>query len=221
MSRTTDLETRMKTYENVPKNKLMRRCPVAIRLDGCHFKSFTKGFDKPFDNVFMKSMQETMKYLCENGYPHVHMLKNEKLINAYRRAWRQGAYFDARCFNIPKEEVTNLIYWRQCCGHRNAIQAAGCTYFSNKELLNKSGDEIIKMLKEKGIEWSAYSNDAVWGSCCVRNNRPVIMPDGRRTYYMYDKNKRTKAWIIDHHIPVFTGAGRLYINALVYTESED
>lgn len=45
MSRTTDLEIRMKTYENVPKNKLMRRCPVAIRLDGCHFKSFTKGFD--------------------------------------------------------------------------------------------------------------------------------------------------------------------------------
>lgn len=66
MSRTTDLEIRMKTYENVPKNKLMRRCPVAIRLDGCHFKSFTKSFDKPFDKVFMKSMQETMKYLCEN-----------------------------------------------------------------------------------------------------------------------------------------------------------
>lgn len=39
MSRTTDLETRMKTYENVPKNKLMRRCPVAIRLDGCHLLS--------------------------------------------------------------------------------------------------------------------------------------------------------------------------------------
>lgn len=66
MSRTTDLEIRMKTYENVPKNKLMKRCPVTIRLDGCHFKSFTKDFDKPFDNVFMKSMQATMKYLCEN-----------------------------------------------------------------------------------------------------------------------------------------------------------
>ena len=83
------------------------------------------------------------------------------------------------------------------------------------------GDEIIKMLKEKGIEWSAYSNDAVWGSCCVRNNRPVIMSDGRRIHYMCDKNKRAKAWIIDHHIPAFVGDGRLYINALVYTESED
>lgn len=285
MSRTTDLEIRMKTYENVPKNKLMRRCPVAIRLDGCHFKSFTKGFDKPFDKVFMKSMQETMKYLCENvqgcvigytqsdeitlilvdyehlnseawfddevekicsvtagmasmafnrtfyenasefvsknGYLYVRIMQNETLINAYKRALRQGAYFDARCFNIPKEEVTNLIYWRQCCGRRNAIQAAGCTYFSNEELLNKNGDEIIKMLKEKGIEWSAYSNDAVWGSCCVRNNRPVIMSDGRRIHYMCDKNKRAKAWIIDHHIPAFVGDGRLYINALVYTESED
>jgi hypothetical protein len=59
--------------------------------------------------------------------------------------------------------VANLIYWRQCCGRRNVIQAAGCAYFSNDELLNKNGDEIIKMLKEKGIEWSAYSNDTVWG----------------------------------------------------------
>ena len=285
MSKTTDLEIRMKTYENVPKNKLMRRCPVAIRLDGCHFKSFTKGFDKPFDNVFMKSMQETMKYLCENvqgcvmgyaqsdeitlilvdyehlnseawfddevekicsvtagmasmafnrifyenvnefisknGYLYAQIMKNEKLINAYKRALKQGAYFDARCFNIPKEEVANLIYWRQCCGRRNAIQAAGCAYFSNEELLNKSGDEIIKMLREKGIEWAVYSNDAIWGSCCVRNYRPEIMPDGRRVHYMYDIDKRKKTWIIDHHIPVFINDGRLYINALVYTESED
>lgn len=47
------------------------------------------------------------------------------------------------------------------------------------------------------------------------------MPDGRRVHYMCDKNKRAKVWIIDHHIPVFIGDGRLYINALVYTESED
>ena len=47
------------------------------------------------------------------------------------------------------------------------------------------------------------------------------MPDGRRFYYMYDRDKREKTWIIEHHVPVFTGDGRLYINALVYTESED
>lgn len=30
-----DLGTRMKTfYEGIPKTRLMRRCPVAIRIDG-------------------------------------------------------------------------------------------------------------------------------------------------------------------------------------------
>lgn len=62
-----DLGVRMKTfYEQIPKTKLMRRCPVAIRIDGKAFHTFTRGFQKPFDEVLIKSMQETMKYLCEN-----------------------------------------------------------------------------------------------------------------------------------------------------------
>lgn len=44
----------------------MRRCPVIIRIDGKAFHTFTKGFKRPFDNVLIKSMQETMKYLCKN-----------------------------------------------------------------------------------------------------------------------------------------------------------
>ena len=62
-----DLGKRMKEYyEQIPKTKLMRRTPVAIRLDGRAFHTFTKGFQKPFDEVLVKSMQETTKYLCEN-----------------------------------------------------------------------------------------------------------------------------------------------------------
>lgn len=63
----SDIANRMKEfYETVPKTKLMRRCPVAIRIDGRSFHSWTRGFDKPFDEVLIKSMQDTMKYLCEN-----------------------------------------------------------------------------------------------------------------------------------------------------------
>lgn len=62
-----DLGVRMKTfYEQIPKTKLMRRCPVAIRIDGKAFHTFTRGFQKPFDEVLIKSMRGTMKYLCEN-----------------------------------------------------------------------------------------------------------------------------------------------------------
>ena len=67
MSVHDDLGTRMKEfYEQVPKTRLVRRMPVAIRIDGKAFHTFTKGFCKPFDEVLIKSMQETTKYLCEN-----------------------------------------------------------------------------------------------------------------------------------------------------------
>lgn len=65
--RNDNLGDRMKNnYENVTRTYLTRRTPVIIRIDGKAFHTFTRGFDKPFDEVFIKTMQDTMKYLCEN-----------------------------------------------------------------------------------------------------------------------------------------------------------
>lgn len=60
------LGDRMKIYEAVPKNFLMRRVPVIIRLDGKAFHTFTSKFEKPFDKIFMDVMQETTRYLVKN-----------------------------------------------------------------------------------------------------------------------------------------------------------
>ena len=60
------LGDRMKTYEYVGRNYLTRRLPVILRLDGKSFHTFTRGLKRPFDDILVKSMQETMKYLCEN-----------------------------------------------------------------------------------------------------------------------------------------------------------
>ena len=60
------LGDRMKGYEGVSRNFLTRRVPAIIRLDGKAFHTFTKGMKKPFDSVLTQTMQETMKYLCEN-----------------------------------------------------------------------------------------------------------------------------------------------------------
>ena len=67
MSINDELGTRMKIfYEQVPKFRLTRRTPVAIRLDGKAFHTFTKGFEKPFDELLGQAMRATMQYLCEN-----------------------------------------------------------------------------------------------------------------------------------------------------------
>ena len=59
-----ELGIRMKNfYESVPKTKLLRRTPVAIRIDGKAFHSFTRGMKKPFDfrgkeEAMLKQLEE-------------------------------------------------------------------------------------------------------------------------------------------------------------------
>lgn len=287
-----DLGCRMKTfYEQIPKTKLMRRCPVAIRIDGKAFHTFTRGFQKPFDEVLIKSMQETMKYLCENiqgcvlGYTQsdeitLILVDYKKLTSSaffdyevqkicsiaasmatmafnkafaknvedfeqyyateheingwygedtpeyemcqiYSKAVNKGAMFDARCFNIPKEEVTNLVYWRQLDASRNSIQMVGQANFSHKELQNKSCNDIQDMLMtQKGINWNDLPTYQKRGSCCVRN-KIVIESDGvTATAQLRDTSKSENEWIIDTDIPNFKGEGREYIDRLVFIGEE-
>lgn len=60
------LGDRMKGYEYVTRHYLTRRMPVILRLDGKSFHVFTRGMVKPFDKILTQTMQQTMKYLCEN-----------------------------------------------------------------------------------------------------------------------------------------------------------
>lgn len=53
-------------YENRSKTYLTRRVPCVLRLDGKAMHTFTKGFRRPYDEIFHTAMNETMKYLCEN-----------------------------------------------------------------------------------------------------------------------------------------------------------
>lgn len=62
-----EIGKRMKeNYENRAKTYLTRRTPVIIRLDGKAFHTFTRGFNRPFDEVLSNAMNRTMQYLCEN-----------------------------------------------------------------------------------------------------------------------------------------------------------
>lgn len=274
-----DLGRRMKEYyEQIPKTKLMRRTPVIIRIDGKAFHSFTKGFKRPFDDVLITTMQETMKYLCENiqgcvlGYhqsdeislvlvdyqkltsdawfdyevqkicsiaasmatmifnkifeknclEYNQVVSNTELgrevMDAYSKAVEKGAMFDARCFNIPKEEVTNYIYWRQLDATRNSIQMVGQANFSHKELHGKSCNQIQDMLMtQKDVNWNDFPVYQKRGSCCIKEYYSAV---DLSTYTgSIDAITRTR-WIIDKEIPIFKGEDRNYIDKLIYVGEE-
>ena len=278
-----NLGTRMKEfYEQVPKFRLYRRIPVAIRIDGKAFHTFTRGFQKPFDEILIKSMQKTMKYLCENiqgcvlGYTqsdeitlilidykklnsdawfdyeiqkmcsisasmatmafnkffaeevkaHAGFDLYDQLLDTYCKAIDKGAMFDARCFNIPREEVTNLIYWRQLDATRNSIQMVGQANFSHNELQNKCCNMIQDMLMlQKGINWNNFPTHQKRGSCCVRKVVNVTTKDICEEQEWGEPIQKTMVtthydWVIDTEIPIFKGEGREYIERLIQPEEE-
>lgn len=275
-----DMEKRFKeNYEMRSRQYLYRRTPVIIRLDGKAFHTFTKDLKKPFDNILMASMQDTMKYLCENiqgcvlGYTQsdeISLLlvdyqdldscawfdyRLDKIVSvsasmatfAFNRsfskrveewtenfyeAWNRskdeekycdiinarvesGALFDARAFNLPKEEVTNYFFSRQNDATRNSIQMVGQCYFTQKELHKKNTNDIQDMLlTQKDVNWNNFTTDQKRGSCCVKN-KIIISTDGVTvTCQLRDTKKPENAWVIDHNIPIFRQEDREYIDKL-------
>ena len=261
-----ELGKRMKEfYEARSRTYLPRRTPVAIRIDGKAFHTFTRGFQKPFDEVLGNSMVKTMEYLCKNiqgcvfGYTQsdeitlllidykqlnseawfdyqtqkvcsiaasmatmafneafqkeVHKFhnehcrvdehlgyctdnwdseENEKLYGIYCKKLRT-ALFDARVFSIPKEEATNLVYWRQLDATRNSIQMVGQANFSHNELQGKSCNMIQDMLlTQRDINWNDYPTR--W--------------------------KRGVAWKrsigVDYDMPILKGEDRKYVDEVIF-----
>lgn len=271
-----NLGTRMKAfYEQVPKTKLMRRTPVIIRIDGKAFHTFTRGFKRPFDDVLIKTMQETTKYLCENiqgcvlGYTQSDEISlvlidyqrfetsawfdyevqkmcsiaasmatmvfnrvfgetvsdwicdDKDLLDTYFEANYSGAMFDARVFNIPREEVCNYIYWRQLDASRNSIQMVGQANFSHSELQHKSCNDIQDMLMtQKGINWNDFPTYQKRGSCVVRNRIVLESNDLTEKCMLRDPKQGENNWIIDYNIPIFKGDGRQYIEQLINVGEE-
>lgn len=61
-----ELGDRMKEYEGISQNKLIRRIPTIIRIDGKAFHTFTRGLEKPFCKSLHDLMINTTRFLIEN-----------------------------------------------------------------------------------------------------------------------------------------------------------
>ncbi len=227
----TEIGIRMKeNYEQRNQHYLIRRMPVAIRVDMRAGHTFTKGFKRPFDYYFQRAMVGTMEYMLENiqgskfGFcssDEITILltdydtletdawfnyRQDKLCSisasmatlAFNRifdnlvsahlddldardmdfgnyecslmaALKRGAMFDARAFNIPKEEVGNLIVWRWLDAKRNSIQMVGQVFFSQKELDHKNQTEICQMLADNHTPWFSYDDGSRFGMMCFKS----------------------------------------------------
>lgn len=156
----------------------------------------TMAFNRKFNEL-------TTNYLKSDAYVNHYW---EETISKYSKTLKgiveRGAMFDARCFNIPKEEVTNCFIWRQQDATRNAVQMLGQTYFSHKALDNKSISDIQDMLMlEKHINFNDMPTAFKRGVCCYKTLPVNINIDAITKEETVVQRPK---WVIDDEIPIFT-----------------
>ncbi len=122
------------------------------------------------------------------------------------------AYFDARAFVLPKEDVCNYALWRQQDATRNSVQMLARTLYSHKQLDHKNGSELQEMIFQKGINWNDCPVPQKRGRCIIKTTtlRPAYNPKTQQTI-MAERNE----WTVDNNIPVFS-QDRRYIDKYVY-----
>ena len=111
------------------------------------------------------------------------------------KAVEKGGMFDSRCFNIPREEVTNYFLSRQNDASRNSVQMVGQYYFQQKELHGKSGNDIQNMLlTQHDVNWNNYTIPEKRGVACYKTEH---------------------GWILDDSMPILKENGRNYVERLL------
>lgn len=115
-------------------------------------------------------------------------------------------FFDCRCFNIPVEEVTNYIYWRQIDARRNSVASCAQSLYSQKELHGKGTPAQIEMIMEKDFMWEELPSYQKWGTLC---------------YKMLDEPSGREFWTENLSIPLLIGADRSIVDSRISFSEEE
>lgn len=79
------------------------------------------------------------------------------------------AIFDARAFQVPKEDVANVFLWRVKDWERNSLSMFCNQFFSPKELHGQGRSDQHEMLHKIGHNWATECTDqqknGSWWSC--------------------------------------------------------
>ena len=87
-------------------------------------------------------------------------------------------HFDARLFSVPNMiEAGNYFVWRQQDAKRNSISMMAQSIFSHKSLQNKSGEEMLEMIKQSGNDYESMPFNFKYGSFFRKQNVEKVIND--------------------------------------------
>jgi len=133
-SNTEELGDRMKNYEDKYELRIPKNEHIIVRLDGKNFSKYTKGFKKPFDRVFKRTMIDTTKKLVQEFNAVAGYVQSDEitLILASQEMNEEN----------PKKDWTHIHNGR--VQKISSVMSSYCTSFYN-DSYDDNIDDIIPM----------------------------------------------------------------------------
>lgn len=187
--------------------------------------SLTTGFFNHFrfQRYFTEGIQE---HFNEGTDWENHKIAIGDICNYFPLEKVQPAAFDARAFNIPKEEVCNCFIWRQQDATKNSISMLAQSMYSHQQLHGKTGNEMQEMCFQKGVNWNDLPTSQKRGTAVYMSKirkdltGKITLEQLQKTVdeCWLDDNDRygiyTNDWKIDHETPIFTQNRELIENLI-------
>jgi tRNA(His) guanylyltransferase len=245
MSRTySGLDVRQKAYEQPFNQVLPCRIPLIVRIDGCHFHSYTKTLPRPFDDVFMTAMDNVAAALCQeiSGAQLAYVQSDEisLLIHTYKKldsqAWAGNRVNKITSLTAGIASATMTLESVNVFGeHRSGYFDSRAFVIPESDINNyflwrqrdatRNSIMVVaqsmyspKQLHKKNtdeLQEMIFQKDVNW------NDLPVPYKRGRCIIKeTFDLNGAIRTrWIPDNNIPVFSQDTE-YIEKYLKTEEE-
>ena len=174
-------------------NKVQKMVSVASSLATFKFNNYF--------NYLVNNLEQYGDFIEDDSIQSMTIDEFSIYLDRLNKATKKGALFDARAFNVPKEEVCNNLIWRQRDAENNSVQALAQSLYSHKELQGLSVKSLQdKIFTEKEINW---------------NDLPVCQKRGTAIIKDNDGN-----WVVDLDTPVFSQC-RDYVESRINFEESD
>lgn len=107
---------------------------------------------------------------------------------------KKPAFFDARAFILPEQEIRNYFIWCQEDATTNSLSMLAQSLYSHSELQHKKRAELQEMCWKKGHNWNELDIAEKRGVCVYKHTVETMGRQGPAIRQKY---------IIDKAIPIF------------------
>lgn len=172
---------------------------VANSLQGCclayrqsdEISFFLRDYDTVNTDAYFGNNIQKITTVCASMVTALFNQKVLELYNSRPASFVNGkprvAFFDARAFNLPKEEVANYFIYRQNDCVRNSVNMLASALFSHKEIQGLKVNELKEKIKTEKVDFdwdTSLDNQFKYGVyVCTNDEYPTVLD------YMFKDDK--------------------------------